>query len=1297
MALLNLQPPGQFDFKNPDEWPRWKRRFEQYRHASGLAEDGPEKQISTLLYCIGENAEAVLASTNVTADERKVYDTVLAKFDGFFQVRKNVIFERARFNRRYQQAGESAENYIMALYELAENCDYGALKDQMIRDRLVVGIRDSALSERLQLDAELNLEKAKKAIRQREAVHEQQQTLKGAADPSIVAALQHGHRRQRGGRPGGGRPPLSAGGKFAGKQRSNPPAKTCTRCGKDPHPRDKCPAKDSTCYRCNKKGHYGALCRSKPTAASLEAEAAAADLTQGEVAFLDNLTHEQPHHAWFANVEVNKHQTRFKLDTGAEVTAVSGQTYQQLGKPKLLKSDKILYGPSRQPLQVVGQFMGNFSHKGRVVQQPIFVVEGLKNNLLGLPAITALHLAARVDTSHTGTAHTEASHSEEEVFKAFPKVFKGLGNLGDEFTIKLKPDAKPHALFAPRNVPLPLRSKVEEELSRMEAMGIISKVDEPTPWCAGMVVVPKKDGKVRICVDLKPLNESVLREVHPLPKVDETLAQLTGAKVFSKLDANSGFWQIPLAQPSRLLTTFITPSGRYCFNKLPFGISSAPEHFQKRMSAILKELDGVVCQMDDVLVFGQDRSEHDTRLAAVLKRIESAGATLNPAKCQFRCSKVKFLGHMIDENGITADPDKTTAIRQMQPPTNVSELRRFMGMVNQLGKFTPNLATLTQPLRDLLSKRNAWLWGESQAKAFQQVKDELSKPTTLALYDPMADAKISADASSHGLGAVLLQKADTEWKPVAYASRSLSETECRYAQIEKEALATTWACEKFSMYVLGKKIAIETDHKPLVPLLGTRHLDNLPPRVLRFRLRLARFSYSIEHVPGKLLYIADTLSRAPLSVTGDPQLEELVELAMDACVSYLPAGQDRLRQYEKAQSADPICSLIIKYCRTEWPNKAHINEAIAPYWESRGNLTLHGNLLLYETRIVVPASKQQETLEKIHAGHQGIQRCRSRAKMSVWWPGMSSQIEEFVRNCPHCVKESTPRKEPLVPSPLPDYPWQKIGSDLFVLDGKTYLIAVDYLSRFPEVVTLSSTTSGSVISVLKTLFARYGIPEEVVSDNGPQYASHEFAQFAKEYAFKHTTSSPHFPQSNGQAERTVKTVKKLLHDSKDPFLSLLAYRATPLPWCNLSPAELLMGRRIRSNLPLPTETLTPKWPYLEEFQKVNERFKEKQKADYDSRHGARPLPEIPDDTDVWVTTDDNRISGRVRGPADTPRSYLVETPSGQIRRNRVQLNPMPHTQTHGPTEPVNPVSNENHSPIMTRSRTGTRINPPERL
>ena len=418
-----------------------------------------------------------------------------------------------------------------------------------------------------------------------------------------------------------------------------------------------------------------------------------------------------------------------------------------------------------------------------------------------------------------------------------------------------------------------------------------------------MVVVPKKTGTIRICVDLKPLNENVQREVHPLPTVDDTLAQLTGAKMFSSLDANSGFWQVPLEQSSRLLTTFLTPYGRYCFNKMPFGICSAPEHFQRQMEKILRGLQGVLCHMDDVMIFGHTKEEHDSRLEIALRRIEAAGVTLNPNKCQFGKTEIKFLGHLISEKGIQPDPDKTAAIAKMPRPTCVQELRRFLGMVNHLGKFSKNLAELSQPLRELLGKNNLWTWDSVQDQAFDRIKEEITKPTVLALYDVKADKKSSADASSYGLGAVLLQKNNQLWQPVMYASCTMTSTECRYAQVEKEALASTWACKKFANYVLGKTFIIETDHKPLVPLLGNKSLHSLPPRILRFRLRLTCFEYEIVHVPGKSLVMADTLSRAPIhrSDTDTSDLQEEAEYLMEMCVNSLPANSHRLEEFSKAQ------------------------------------------------------------------------------------------------------------------------------------------------------------------------------------------------------------------------------------------------------------------------------------------------------------------------------------------------------------------------------------------------------------
>ena len=366
---------------------------------------------------------------------------------------------------------------------------------------------------------------------------------------------------------------------------------------------------------------------------------------------------------------------------------------------------------------------------------------------------------------------------------------------------------------------------------------------------------------------------------------------------------------------------------------------------------------------------------------------------------------------------------------------------------------------------------------------------------------------------------------------------------------------------------------------------------------------------------------------------------------------------------------------------------------LMPYHQVRNSLTVCNGLLLYNERVVVPKTLQKETLQKIHSGHQGVERCRARVAMSVWWPGVANDVQEMVQSCKECAEKSVQRKEPLIPTPLPDYPWQVAGTDLFELNHSHYLIVVDYFSRFPEVIKLTSTTSANVIAALKAVFTRHGIPEIVRSDNGPQYLSAEFAQFASTYGFSHVTSSPRYPQSNGQVERAVQTVKMMMKKSQDPHLALLSYRSTPHPWCGRSPAELCMGRNLRSTIPLTKAKLSPQWLYLPEFRQKNAEFKRKQKRQFDRRHRVREQDDLPDGTDVWITSESTPIRGTVVMSGENPRSYVVETPTGELVRNRQHLNVVPEASSEDTRNP------ESTQPkvIMTRSKTGTAVLPPERL
>ena len=799
-STYQVQPPEPFTFSRPSEWPKWVRRFERFRTATDLTSKSDEVQVNTLLYTMGADAADILRSFKLSEEDQKKYQVVKEKFDSHFVRKHNVIYDRAKFNMRRQEEGEPVEAFVTDLYALAEHCAYGDLHDEMIRDRLVVGIRSAKLSEKLQLDSELSLETALMQVRQAEAVKLQQSVVRGEGaglGTLPVGALNvgkpHRSRRQRVNRP-------------RQNSDSTKPATPCTRCGSPTnHDRQYCPARDAECHKCGRRGHYMKVCRSRVGVQAVH------DDSRSEAAFLGQLGNAP--NPWQIKVHVNGVAVQFCIDTGAEVTVIPASVFRKLNETRLQPPQKVLKGPSQNALPVKGQFTGNLALGDHSSKQEVYVVNKLRQPLLGRPAIEALGLLARIREIETANSNP---------IEQFPGLFSGLGKMEGEYTIQLREGAQPFALTTPRRVAIPLMDQVRNELDRMENLGVISQVAEPTDWCAGMVVVMKPNNRVRICVDLTKLNENVRREHHPLPAVEQTLAQVAGAKVFSKLDANSGFWQIPLSAKSALLTTFITPFGRYCFNRLPFGITSAPEHFQRRISSILQGLDGIVCLMDDILVHGRTQAEHDRRLKAVLEKLQASGITLNKEKCLFSQTRVNFLGQVLTPSGVSSDPNKVAAIRKMKEPTNVSEVRRFLGMTNQLSKFAPNLADQTKPLRDLLSSKNQWNWGESQRRAFSQIKDALTESPVLALFDPSRKTTVSADASSFGLGAVLLQEQKKgETRAVAYISRAMTQTEQRYAQIEKESLALTWACERFEDYLLGLHFTIETDHKPLMSFVRT--------------------------------------------------------------------------------------------------------------------------------------------------------------------------------------------------------------------------------------------------------------------------------------------------------------------------------------------------------------------------------------------------------------------------------------------------------------------------------------------
>ena len=1152
-----LHPPDKFDFNDPGQWTRWRARWMRYREASRLNTQSDREQVNTLVYTLGEQAEDVILARAIPEDN---HDNLITAFDRYFGVRTNTIVERAKFNKLVQGT-DGMDTFIHKLYRQAEYCGYGTLREELIRDRLVVGVADDRLSDKLQSEAELALEDAVIICRRYEANQMAQTLVRPTGTVGNSVEMVRSNKPNNSSNKGKGQAKQKARSESKPHQQSsnsNSNYNSCTRCGKSPnHAKQLCPALKSKCSACHKIGHWKIVCRSLSKVTEVNAHDG--NMFLGEI--------RQPKHGkpWTANIHAcfdndNIEQCIvFKLDTGADVSICNMQSYKG-AISQLTSTDKHLVGAGNFTLPVRGKTVARLRVDNRIISETLYVVENQSCNLLSKQACVALGLIS-CNSEHVDSV---SNSNVCDFINEYPEIFTGLGKLSEPYTIQVRDDVRPVALHVPYDVSQPRLKLVKSQLDDMEAKGVISKVTVPTEWCSGMVQVPKDDpSQIRICADLTNLNRAVMRDTHPSASVDATLAKISGAKIMTKLDANSGYYQIPLADESKLLTTFITPFGRYCYNRVPFGLVSAGDIFQRCMRDILEGIDGVVCHMDDLLIYSTtSKLEHDERVRKVLDRLKLAGMTLNQKKCKFSQTSLTFLGHLVSVDGIRADPDRVKDLQDLPDPTNKTQLQSLLGSVNQLGKFSPNITNLTTPLRALLKKNTPWYWDVAQKQAVVNIKRELCNTPCLAWYSIEKPIVIMCDASNSGLGATLFQvQSDGTRRLVAAKSRSLTETEQRWSPIEKEALGIAWSCSKFEMYILGhSNVTIETDHKPLVPIFNSKAVNDLTLRIQRQRLRTMKFSFVTKHISGKDNHIADLLSRQPIGkpTQEDVKLSNEIEVCAVRDNSTLPVSEQRLCELKTKQSEDATCRQVKHYIRHGWPSYlSDLETNLKPYLNAQADLTLIDELLVYRnTRIVIPISERIDILKRIHTGHLGIQKCRERVRQSVWWPGVSQEIADMVKSCNICRIHQPTQHEPLLPSICPDRPWQRVATDLFYWKNSNYLLMVDYYSRYIEIIKLDDTTSMGIINALKSIFARHGIPETVVSDNGPQYASQQFKNFASEYNFVSVTSSPRYAQGNGEAERAVRTVKNILTKSPDPYLGLLSYRNTPIQ-NGYSPTEFL--------------------------------------------------------------------------------------------------------------------------------------------
>ncbi|XP_032888189.1 uncharacterized protein K02A2.6-like [Amblyraja radiata] len=742
----------------------------------------------------------------------------------------------------------------------------------------------------------------------------------------------------------------------------------------------------------------------------------------------------------------------------------------------------------------------------------------------------------------------------------------------------------PPSFFKPRPVPFAIRPAVEAELDNLEQHGVLSRIDW-SEWATPIVPGMKKallDGpglaqKVRICGDFKVTVNPVLKVVqYPLPKIDEIFASLAGGQHFSKIDLAQAYLQMEVEEDSRHYLTINTHKGLYRYNRLVFGVASAPAMWQRAMEQVLQGIPGTQCYLDDILITGRTVEEHLSNLERVLGRLKPCGLRANKAKCDFFKEQLAYCGHLIDRHGLHKSPDKIAAVVNAPAPVNVSQLRSFLGLINYYHKFLPNLSAILYPLNGLLKSGVKWNWSLECVKAFADSKALITSRKVLAHFDPAIPIKLACDASPYGIGAVLShQFPGGHERPIAFASRSLSTAEKNYAQIDREALSLVWGVKKFNHYLYGQKFTLITDHQPLVSIFNPKKGVPLmtAQRLQRWALFLGAHRYDIQYRGTKLHGNADSLSRLPLPIVSDVPMTDVAELFHMSICEVLPVDNKRI---ERETRNDRTLSGVYDVTVRGWP--AEGDSRFPQYSARREQLSTCRGTVMCGSRVVIPQKLQKQILEELHVGHLGCTKMKSLARAYVWWPGIDGQIEELAKNCSGCrLEQKTPPLAPIHPWEWPSGPWKRVHIDYAgPFQESMFLVVVDAHSKWPEVIKMSSTTSQKTIVTLRTIFARYGLPEQICSDNGPQFVSEDFKKFLKTNGIKHYTSAPYHPATNGLAERFVQTFKKALKAMKHEDLPmqhkldnfLFNYRNAVHAVTGQSPAMVFFNRQLGSKLDL---------------------------------------------------------------------------------------------------------------------------------
>ena len=1209
MAAKVVASMSEFNLENGEDWVEYSERFEMFLLANGIGEDAIKRAV--FLSSVGGPTYKLLRSLVGEAVKTTAFADLVKALKDHLRPEPNVIAERFHFFKRDRKSGESVNDYITELRRLSEHCGFAAELNTYLRDRFVCGLNSEGIQQKLLTVKDLTLDKALNTARSFESASRDAKLIRGGnSGPSVnQASIVESSRAcepdgvNRIGQSGQGKP-------------AKQDQRECYRCGKRGHISTGCPYATYTCHKCGQLGHLQKRCRAeekrpgssqaKPAPVRqvcvcpghgndrVEVTGPSRRLVCDELSYtgrsseefsLDPLSlfvvKQQGVDPVMIDVCLNGKPMRMEVDTGAAVSVVSLSAYERVRESRVPLEESGLRLKTYTGEIVTPEGVGRVEvdYRDQKFQLPVTVVKGNVPNLMGRDWLSRLNIQWKELFPSDARVHKMEGLTEPiaGLVEEFSGVFSDkLGCLRD-FQVNIPiPEGVTPKFFKARPVPYAMRSRVEDELDRLEQQGVWKRVNY-SKWAAPIVTVLKNprdpSGPIRICGDYKiTVNKSAPLDAYPIPSTIDQLATLAGGEKFTKLDLSQAYQQLELDEQSRELLTVSTHQGLYQPSRLQFGIHSATGIFQREMDSRLCRIPFVKARVDDILISGRNDEEHLANLRSVLVKLSESGLTLKTSKCSFMQDEVTYCGYVVSKYGVRPMPENVEAVRDAPAPTNVKELKSFLGMVTYYNMYMPNMATLTEPLHQLLRKEVPWIWTKGCEGAFQRIKEMLIGAPLLVHFDMSKPIVVHCDASEYGVGVVLSHVLENgEERPVGFASRTLSSAERNYATIEKEGLALVYAVRKFHQFLFGSKFTMFTDHKPLLGLFA----ENRPlpsraaARVLRWALLLSAYDFELKYREGITNGNADALSRLPLDARSEDVSQRVTSIAMMELVKS-PISESELRQSTRN---DPVLSVVLQRM-LEGGLDRESRDCFKPFVTRSHELTTECGCLLWGSRVVVPESLRSRVIDELHDVHPGMSRMKALARSYVWWPNIDKDLEAAVRHCRTCeFNQSRPKSVPAHAWEYPSTPWERLHMDhAGPLNGDTFLIVVDSYSKWVEVEKVRSTDARTTIRVLRKLFATHGVPKVIVSDNGPGFASAELGQFLSQNGIKHTFSAPYHPSSNGQAERYVRIMKESLKSLKEGDVEtklcrfLFRYRITPQTTTGQSPSELLFNRKVRSAL-----------------------------------------------------------------------------------------------------------------------------------